>query len=938
MKKIITLYSALFTLIFTMLPFASHSQSRLMTPRDVDTVYWHIRIDTIYNSSHKTTVGFMRQDSTGYNMTIDSVLGDYGMWKLRHKDHNIITGLPIQNDQYIIINGKTGDTLQFVAPTTVTDTIATIATQEWDMGVFYATTFNPGDHNLIRYPYDQIDYIFTTDASRKVYLSERNTTTLDSLWMVVERVKVLPDTTHRYQMLVDTLESVNLTYPYYFSADTSLRSGGGQDSLTVSDTLREDLSLWTFRIDTLILDTTYFSIYNAATGEKLSLASPLEENDTVAYFATTGRVLDQWRIPFFYEEDIQNANKIYARDTFRNMNFYLALKDSIVMLVSSLDDYKPLKLKLMTEDFVPYIPPESVVDSLSVYKVKYLNGADSGKYLAATPNNMQTTLDSVYNHIPDGQFVVEHDNLRGLINRLAAVVKTDSLFEVVDDITGDTIPNVYTNHHAAPDTFEVIPLTTMTVHQKTDPYLGFKYIEPSVEALNALLLACVTDSFNNYLAGFDYSDSILKLQSSTGEEDTVRFIVRTAQNYTGVGAHAIAGIAALKQSTYLLYALEDSALSIGKNGDGVLVMSESSAIPFLLREDTIPGNYWLYDSNDSEKILADTLTKELHTAPEDTVKTYSFTIKYSVKSIPEEPDPYEYLTELPDGQGHYEIYYYYSKMHQLRWLTKDLENEAVFRREGDPLTYAGSYTGYDFRLWVDTARGPGFRPDKPSYYIISKEDTTESTFNVPGYYLHVCDTITYAPGSPTEPYYVANFIQATRYSADELLLSPGTNRRDSVGFKGKNNKAINEYRFYFQKTDVPGEYYIVTEAGYGGSPGKRGYLSMSNETLYFGPRGSNNICAITLKRGPVANEVVAASATKPEVAQQTAAEAKQLVVRGSQGAINVLNGMGEQIDAYNIVGQRLVSVRLNSDNETIPFPRGIAIVRNGNKATKVIVK
>jgi hypothetical protein len=436
----------------------------------------------------------------------------------------------------------------------------------------------------------------------------------------------------------------------------------------------------------------------------------------------------------------------------------------------------------------------------------------------------------------------------------------------------------------------------------------------------------------------------------------VQFVLNVSRTYS-VGAPTIADIPHLERFSYHLRAFGDTTLYVSVRADDSLRLDTvPHQASFFLKEDTVPREgdsiYYFVEDNllTERKLLVDS-TKRL--ALIDTVSVHLFKMTQQSR-YPAEEDPYVYLTydslvKRHLGIGLYEI------VTEINWnnkrhLTKNYYDYAAFAKEGESsMLRAGSYEPTDFHLWIDTARGPGFNPEKPSFYIVKDVDTISDRYKISGYFLHVMDSTSlpshdeYMVG-PTMggiEYNRVNFVKATRHSANELLLeSPVMQARDSGGFAGKNENAINEYRFYLQlaNSDFLDEYYLVTEQGYGegkgGLSGLRGYLSLHMDgKVFVGPRNSD-ACVVRLSLASrVSNEVVR---PVPPAAEEVS---KDIKVIGGNNQIIINNAMGERVMIFNVVGQPVADKTISSDKETIAAPRGILIVKIGEiKTQKVIVK
>jgi hypothetical protein len=340
--------------------------------------------------------------------------------------------------------------------------------------------------------------------------------------------------------------------------------------------------------------------------------------------------------------------------------------------------------------------------------------------------------------------------------------------------------------------------------------------------------------------------------------------------------------------------------------------------------------------------------------PIDSADTHLFALIRKDRYIPE-ADPYNYLKELMHGRGLYEFSAQVAGAN--RFLTRNYYHYAVFGKEGESMLRSGSYVPADFHLWVDTARGRGYDANKPSFFLISEVDTLQSSLtsqmDVSGYFLHVMDSMSllspddYVIRIDGRRYRRVNFVKAKRHSANELLLDAlNPQARDSVGFAGKNERAINEYRFYLQAVDedvAPDEYYIVTEQGYGGKQGTRGYLSYKDnyrDSLYVGPRIDDRPEGAEESEGrmirlKIAKGSVVSNETLPP--QKIEEAVKKMTVIGGNGQITLLYAAGERVGVYNVVGQQIADRVIASDQETIAVSRGILIVRIGDKMTRKVV-
>lgn len=878
-------------------------KAAVVTP--FDSIYYYVSVDT-----SGVDIGYLRVDSFDVSrLVVDNAKGSRALWKFVQPYNQ-----PYNN--YHIINKYTGDTLRLDNLPEGADTIAVIS-EKGILNKWY-DLFDEQAPDLLMIDRGLVRYHLTYDG--EVWLSGPESTKRP-MRIEIERARAFPDPYDFYKLRLDTLGMPLTSDLGYLRIDTSKTV---HDSLAV-DTLQGGLSLWQFTPDTVIKDTTYYKIYNKETNDLLAFDIP-PGGDTIALLSDTG-MLFHWLFPF-YEED-KARMKFMARDTATGKNYYLGLQDTMVMLLTDTSSVKMLGLAL--EDKVPPAFLSYRFDSTQVYKVKYLSGQHKGLFMGQNTVGDTVRLDSVYPHIPDGQFILNEKNKNSLINRTVANVVTADFEFAIDTVTNDTIPNQYV---FSGDTLEVKPISDASFDEKSAT-LGYKYLRPTdISAYAYYLSYTSSDSLNGRILG---SDTVVKL---LGDADTALFILEEA--YSLRGAMVMGNMAQLQKTTYRLRSRADTTLYLSLNSPSKMTNQLSQAGTFYFKEEgATAGRHSLLPSPYQNRFLVDSVSKELFQAKTDTTAMSLFTIVQTTKSAkpikPLEPDPYTYLTALPSGRGLYDI----TSVQGHGKLTKNYYDYAVLADEGESvMTRAGSYTDVDFNLWIDTAQGVSINPVKPSFYIVKDVDTTSSKLNITGYFLHVMDSAAVADNDDYvvvmggNTYNRVNFVKAYRHSENELLLNTTARAqsKDSVGFAGKNEHAINEYRFYFQETTAGAEeYYIVTEQGYGGSLGIRGYLSHFNERLYVGPRGDSPVAPVTIRRSnPVSNKWI------PPVTEE---KEKETAIIGGKENITFLNASGESVVVFNIVGQPVAKRILSSDNEQISVPRGIMIVKVGKAVTrKVVVK
>ena len=669
-------------------------------------------------------------------------------------------------------------------------------------------------------------------------------------------------------------------------------------------------------------------------------------------------------------DEAAKATAFYLKkDTTRNVYAFIDADEALSrkmfvasdrrLYMSSLDSVHTHWFEITAKDNPATLPMKFIVDTTMIYKVKYLNGADSGKYLGADMFGYKKLFDTVYSHLPDGQFVVRSANKFTLDSRIGRVRTGrydaaydyfnmyDSLKAVFDD--GIPVANQFTN---TVDTFEIVAIDYGDIEKYiSNQWLGYKHFTQDELTIPAYAISYQSnDALND--AFIDYDDLNMPCILTSDGIDTVRFVVEASFDVYLEGADAIGALPKLRRRAYRFASAQDTTYFLRMRSDSIIIMYEPNSLSdivnqfFYLKEDTIPdtGNYVFIIKteyiNRQAKMFVDN-TRQLYMDPLDSVHSHVFKLIEKERYVTE-ADPYTYMKQLLKDAGLYEITTT-DIDGSMNYLTRNFYSNAVFRKEGESTLRAGSYTPTDFHLWVDSTQGPENKTDRPSFYIIRDVDTLMSNFNVSGYFFHVMDSSGVSPNTDNivtvdgKLYNRVNFVQATRASANELLLdtSPLAQLRDSVGFAGKNEKAINEFRFYFQQAPQLGKYYIVTEQGYGGKPGVRGYLSANRDgILYFGPRDGTPLSVTVSLANMVKNE---APPRLPIIVQEE--EETGLAIVGGNGMIYVRNGAGQYITIFNVVGQQIANRLLDSDSESIPAQRGIAIVRIENgKTYKVVVQ
>jgi hypothetical protein len=806
------------------------------------------------------------------------------------------------------------------------------------------------EDSLYRFTAPNSDSVFLSLArDDTVILSSKNSAVLSGrrIYFRPERVKNLPDTSLRFMLYVDTAGVPNVVKPLFLSADTTTN----HDSLIVTSYYRNDLSLWKLSYDTIVHDTCRWGIKNVGTGKALifstTLGTPVSGGVSADKISPTG-TLKQWLLPF-YSEGIPQGGFLQSRNPSDQSNYFLSYKSKKLYITGDTTTFLPLHFMLRPDGSENPFPLDTVfADTTKIYRIKYVSSNDSlnGKYLGADIHNGPLLLDTVYAHVPDGQFVVGPINRGRLLNRQYSAVNSGTLYYIKTPPDGAVVPDLFTN---LTDTFRLMPIDYGGIETlKLDTMLGYKrFTNAELKDFSYAFKYVVNDSLLGRLIGFTPNDSIVRLFS--GDTDTVRFSIRHYTTLLNPGAPAIADIPNLKRNLYTIRLLEDTTLYLSTQTQLLPLQNQNRAklttndMTFSLKEDAEWGKYsFVFNSSAlSHTFMVDSTSKALYVASYDTVPRHIFTLiecDTVSRVVPELVDSYVYCDTAP---GMYHLSVWDELRDNRYWLTRNWYNLPVFRREGESMLRAATYEPKDLRVWLDTTIVKGVQQPKRPFYIVHSVDTTRPSPSpksiVGGYFLHVQDTVHNASSIVIvggKERFCLDFIPAVRYSPNELLLNVDPNTatsRDSIGFVNRNDTAISQYQFYLQRIEgVDDLFYIATEAGHGyagvGEDSlERGYLSMTNTgRLYVGPRGDNAVCRVAISSGPVANEMIIPSSVS---------------VTAVDGGVRIYGAVGLPVAVYNVLGQKVVSRVISSDDEVIAAPRGVAFVKiEGDRARKVVVR
>ena len=740
-----------------------------------------------------------------------------------------------------------------------------------------------------------------------------------SLWMSVNMQAFTPEPDEFYRIKVDNVLSASPVFLGYLSADILTTN---KDSLKI-DWTENDLTAWMFKLDTIINDSIFYTIINKET--KDTLAFDIPEDDTIAVINPAG-LLNQWWMPF--DNPDSRTGVLATRDSLTGKHYFLGINtDTVVMIIGSNSSYDSLSFLL--EDILPPLPPPPpgptyLFDTTAVYKIQYAMKTKREYYIGYAFDEVEVFLDKVYAHIPDGQFIANRVNPNSLINRMMPSMNTPSFEKYY--VNGILVPDTFLYRG---DTVTVIPITDADL-DKTNSFLGHKYISPTGLTDSSYYFSVTEpDSLLGRILGND--EIVMLLEAG----DTATFLLDEvfSSNYTT----GFSQVATLQKQVFTLRSTADPTMYLSSDEIPELTRSKTNAGYYYLREDTIPGTYFLVNTiptstlSTNKMLVLNPKTKQLEQAARTSANHTLFQIGRAMRTPEPEPDNNSYLTQFPHtkGKGYYELLVYYDPpTSNTKSLTKDFYDYAALGNEGESMLRAGSYTPYDLQLWVDTAAGWGGNSDKPSFYIVKDVDTTlagVNNFYITGHFLHVMDSSKIVSNSDyvvrvgSKEYNRLNFIDAKRIADDQLELT-------SSGQLVSSFANIREYRFYFQETGETDRYYIMSEGlGDVDKPNERGYLSMLGDKLYVGPR--DHALKVQVRGSTVANERVPQAPPDREV-----------IIMGGNGTIELLNVVGQPVYVYNILGRLIAHLTPTSDHETIPVQKGLLIVKAGDVTRKVVVK
>ena len=549
-----------------------------------------------------------------------------------------------------------------------------------------------------------------------------------------------------------------------------------------------------------------------------------------------------------------------------------------------------------------------------IYSVKVLNvGVNQNKYMVSTWNGALGYSTVVYDRLPYTQFVYQGNEL---VNRDAAGVHTKHLYKISE------FEDIYTN--VSRDTFEIKEMEQADMHSHV---LSFAEFSGSLLKEN-YMIDIMTGGFAGKVVGMS-TDSVVGIL-----EDDIRYFKLSPADDSlrvyGGALHYVTpdkkdSVSAQIRQPYYLKSIDRQEYIHVDSLTNQLKVTTTDSTAFYLRKTSQPREYILIHQTSAAQLIVDDTLKVQVNSQSGSLELVDVKLIDNQFRIRPESD---IATYLKGARGYYEFTSYLGQR-----MTKNAAGYAVYRNEGDSVLRSAIYGGDDFKLYIEPALSTGLYASKPSYYIIKDAELGDAG-EITGSFLHVLDS-----GKALNPipfqveigglyYNRLNFVEGKRVSGDSILVnydSATPVKADSIGYKGKNERGIKEYRFFLRETDVKDEYMLVSEFGFDGQGNEDGYLSVLNDVLFISPRSSAYTVRVTSTDPPTSNdEVIIDHAIK---------------VISEKGAVTILNAAGKQITVMSILGQMIKRQMVSSDQERIELPQGIVIVNvAGEKAIKAVVK
>jgi hypothetical protein len=174
---------------------------------------------------------------------------------------------------------------------------------------------------------------------------------------------------------------------------------------------------------------------------------------------------------------------------------------------------------------------------------------------------------------------------------------------------------------------------------------------------------------------------------------------------------------------------------------------------------------------------------------------------------------------------------------------------------------------------------------------------------------------------------------------------------DFEDWKNYHNDVSFSLRFvksYAQNADV--------ETGEGGTDNDSKQFLIESETTNREPNGNRKIAPVqggwvainngvpVLSRGTYAATIADAeifnvqASDIPPTANDPVVSGASLKVASGVGELSILNASGKEVTITNVLGQKVITTTLNSDNVTLKVPKGIVVVTVDGDSVKAIVK
>ena len=172
--------------------------------------------------------------------------------------------------------------------------------------------------------------------------------------------------------------------------------------------------------------------------------------------------------------------------------------------------------------------------------------------------------------------------------------------------------------------------------------------------------------------------------------------------------------------------------------------------------------------------------------------------------------------------------------------------------------------------------------------------------------------------------YRLGFVRARHYADGTLKFLNKEGRVFDLKALGEDNLNIATFAFRYANADRnPNEFYIETMY----NDTKKGWLATVNHVL---------VVTDNIQRAEVFS--VNTETTEAPTANETIAAEGAVSVVATDGAVIIKGAEGKNVVIATILGKVVANETVNSDNETIAVPAGIAVVSVDGESFKVVVK